>query len=84
VLNAADEVAVAAFLAGRIGFRDIVRGNTAVLERRPGLDGSVERLLEADRAARDLAREEIEALTAARSGSFAAAVERDPSGLSRP
>jgi 1-deoxy-D-xylulose-5-phosphate reductoisomerase len=84
VLNAADEVAVAAFLEGRIGFGDIVRVNAAVLERRPGLDGSVERLLEADRAARDLARVEIEALTAARTGSFAAAVERDPTGLSRP
>ena len=36
--------------------------NRRVLDRRPGLSGSVERLLQADRTARDLARSEIEAL----------------------
>lgn len=63
VLNAADEVAVDAFLEGRIRFTHINRVNTAVLGRRPGLHGSVDELLEADRLARDLARGEISALT---------------------
>ncbi len=62
VLNAADEEAVDAFLARRIGFGDIVPVARRVLDRRPGLDGSVARLLAADRRARELAREEIEAL----------------------
>jgi 1-deoxy-D-xylulose-5-phosphate reductoisomerase len=61
-LNAADEVAVDAFLSHRIAFADMHRVNRRVLDRRPGLAGSVERLLEADRRARELARAEIEAL----------------------
>ncbi len=60
-LNAADEVAVEAFLAGEIPFQEIHRINRRVLERRPGLDQSVDQLLEADRQARGLARMEIEA-----------------------
>ncbi len=60
VLNAADEVAVEAFLERRIGFSEIERVNRSVLERRPGISGSVEQLLRADRLARELAREEIE------------------------
>ena len=35
LLNAANEAAVAAFLAGRIGFLDIARTVEAVLERVP-------------------------------------------------
>ena len=64
VLNAADEIAVEAFLAGEIGFDDIVRIDASVLERRPGLDRSVAALLEADGRARALAREEIRGLAA--------------------
>ncbi len=62
VLNAADEEAVAAFLERRIAFGDIVPVARRVLDRRPGLSGSLARLLAADRRARELAREEIEAL----------------------
>jgi 1-deoxy-D-xylulose-5-phosphate reductoisomerase len=64
VLNAADEVAVEAFLAQEIGFDDIVRINAEVLARRPGLDRSVTELLRADAHARELARAEIRALVA--------------------
>jgi 1-deoxy-D-xylulose-5-phosphate reductoisomerase len=60
VLNAADEVAVDAFLKGEITFPDIPRINRIVLDRRPGLSGSVGELLRADRVARALAREEVE------------------------
>jgi 1-deoxy-D-xylulose-5-phosphate reductoisomerase len=65
VLNAADEVAVEAFLARRLGFQDIARVNAAVLDRRPGLDGDVAALLSADGLARDLARDEIAVLAGA-------------------
>ncbi len=60
-LNAADEVAVDAFLNGRIGFQEIVDINRTVLGRRPGLDGSVSELLRADAFARELALKETEA-----------------------
>jgi 1-deoxy-D-xylulose-5-phosphate reductoisomerase len=56
VLNAANEIAVAAFLAGRLGFRGIPRLIEAVLERhahRPAHELPV--VLEADRWARDMA-----------------------------
>jgi 1-deoxy-D-xylulose-5-phosphate reductoisomerase len=62
VLNAADEVAVRAFLDGRIRFQDIARVNRSVLDRRPGRADSIEMLLEADEHARELARSEIERL----------------------
>jgi 1-deoxy-D-xylulose-5-phosphate reductoisomerase len=62
VLNAADEVATEAFLAHRIRFGDMHRIQSRVLDRRSGLHGSVERLLESDRRARSLARDEIAAL----------------------
>lgn len=65
VLNAADEVAVEAFLREEIRFEDIVRVATNVLTRRPGLDASVEDLLRADLAARNMARSEIATLRAA-------------------
>jgi 1-deoxy-D-xylulose-5-phosphate reductoisomerase len=58
-LNAADEEAVHAFRAGRIGFQDIARVNRSVLERRPRLAGSVDALLSADQRARELARQEL-------------------------
>jgi 1-deoxy-D-xylulose-5-phosphate reductoisomerase len=57
-LNAADEVAVQAFLDGQVGFQDIEAINRSVLARRPGLNGSVEALLESDRRSRELARGE--------------------------
>ncbi len=66
VLNAADEVAVNAFLKREIAFSDIARINAAVLARRSGRAGSVAELLAADRAARENARDEIAALQPAR------------------
>ena len=65
VLNAADEVAVDAFLQRRISFPDIHRVNRSVLDRRPGLDGGVAQLLEADRRARDLASDQVAELARA-------------------
>jgi 1-deoxy-D-xylulose-5-phosphate reductoisomerase len=53
VFNAANECAVAAFLAGRIRFADIVRGIQSALDRLQGLPaGSRAELLAADAAAR--------------------------------
>jgi 1-deoxy-D-xylulose-5-phosphate reductoisomerase len=59
VLNAADEVAVEAFLAGEIGFQDIVRVGRSVLEGRPALAQEVPRLealFQSDASARRRAR----------------------------
>jgi 1-deoxy-D-xylulose-5-phosphate reductoisomerase len=64
VLNAADEVAVAAFLNLEIALHDIPSVNSRVLDRRPGLDRTVEDLLEADRLARGFAREVVRSLAA--------------------
>jgi 1-deoxy-D-xylulose-5-phosphate reductoisomerase len=61
VLNAADEVAVEAFLAGRIGFKEIARVNRRVLDARGGLDQDIPSILRADARARKLARDEVEA-----------------------
>ena len=63
MLNAANEVAVAAFLNKKIGFLDIF----AVVERVLSKDGlnsiaSLDDVFETDRAARDMARVEIEQL----------------------
>ena len=66
VLNAADEVAVDAFLGEEITFQDIARINRAVLAKRPGFDRGVSELLRADKAARAFARDEIGALNASR------------------
>ena len=66
VLNAADEVAVEAFLAGRISFTGIPEVIDGCLEAIPG--GPVrhfEELFEVDAAARDRARGLIEGLTVA-------------------
>ena len=68
-LNAADEVAVEAFLEGRIAFQEIPRINRRVLERRPGMAHDIDGLLASDRRARDLARAEVEALRGAQAGS---------------
>ena len=59
VLNAADEVAVEAFLAGRIRFQDIPRINSSVMDQRSGSAGSIDALLAADAAARRLAEDEV-------------------------
>ena len=61
-LNAADEVAVAAFLEDRLPFLGIARVIERVLERMPrAAFGSIEDVLLADREARRLAREELPA-----------------------
>ncbi len=60
VLNAANEEAVAAFLAGTIRFTDILSVNTETLERLPpalGTEPPVEDLIELDRRARATARQ---------------------------
>ncbi len=61
-LNAADEVAVAAFLEGRIGFQDIGRVNRSVLDRRPRGGEDLQALLKLDSDSRTLAAETIEGL----------------------
>src|SRR6185312_9926770 len=56
VLNAANEVAVQAFLDGAIGFMEIARTVERVLTQAPtGRGDSLEDIAEADRAARDSA-----------------------------
>jgi 1-deoxy-D-xylulose-5-phosphate reductoisomerase len=66
VLNAADEVAVEAFLAGRIGFTDITRLVERALTLRPGLDQSISALLQADAQARELTANLVHQTAAAR------------------
>ncbi|MDP6956229.1 MAG: 1-deoxy-D-xylulose-5-phosphate reductoisomerase [Planctomycetota bacterium] len=61
VLNAADEVAVEAFLAGNLAFDRIAPLNEAVLNRRPGNFESLADLLSSDAQARALARADIAA-----------------------
>ena len=66
-LNAANEEAVEAFLAQRIGFLDIARVIEACLERSPDFAvDSLDAVLAADAQARDGARAEIRNLSAAR------------------
>ena len=61
VLNAANEVAVAAFLAGEIGFLDIAALNSQVLEACGGEAAvSIDAVLDQDHYARRLAREWVE------------------------
>jgi 1-deoxy-D-xylulose-5-phosphate reductoisomerase len=67
VLNAANEVAVAAFLDGRISFPAITAACSAVLERHLGRDGrapltDLEAVLEADAWARAQTRERLPTL----------------------
>jgi len=60
VLNAADEIAVEAFLNGEIPFPAIAATVAATLDRFPHKEpGSVGELLEVDRSARRMAREHI-------------------------
>jgi 1-deoxy-D-xylulose-5-phosphate reductoisomerase len=63
ILNAANEVAVAAFLAGRIGFMDIAALSESVLEAMPrGELGSIDDVIAADAEARRLAEAKAAAL----------------------
>jgi 1-deoxy-D-xylulose-5-phosphate reductoisomerase len=56
ILNAANEVAVAAFLDGRLGFPGIAALNEAVLHALPaGPEGSLDDVIAADAAARVIA-----------------------------
>lgn len=60
VLNAANEVAVQAFLNGHIGFCDIVKSVTKVMEQHePVKFSTVDELMEIDRWAREKAEEDI-------------------------
>lgn len=62
VLNAANEIAVAAFLEGDIRFTDIARVVETVIDRVPkGELAGIPDVLETDREARRLAREEVAA-----------------------
>jgi 1-deoxy-D-xylulose-5-phosphate reductoisomerase len=61
-LNAADEVAVEAFLAGRLRFTGIPRVVERVMRQTPAVElSSLAEVLECDREARDRARDEIKA-----------------------
>ncbi len=65
VLNAADEVAVHAFLGGRIGFLDIPRVIERALDELPAQPvRHFEDLYAADSEARELARQHVEGVTA--------------------
>ncbi len=66
VLNAADEVAVEAFLRGRINFPSIARVVAETLERMPNCEpASVEEILEIDKTARRVADNVIDARSVA-------------------
>lgn len=61
ILNAANEVTVAAFLDRQIGFNDIARINEQVLEKIPSEDSdSIEHLLDIDAESRSVTRQLIE------------------------
>ncbi len=67
VLNAANEEAVAAFLASHIRFTDIHAVNTTCVERlgsNPGVVSTIDDLLAIDRQAREAARRHIKELVA--------------------
>jgi 1-deoxy-D-xylulose-5-phosphate reductoisomerase len=67
VLNAANEEAVAAFLAGTIGFTAIHTVNAQTVDRLPpalGLTPRLEDLIELDRRAREVARRVMKELSA--------------------
>ncbi|MEO1091917.1 MAG: 1-deoxy-D-xylulose-5-phosphate reductoisomerase [Pseudomonadota bacterium] len=64
ILNAANEVAVAAFLAGRIGFLDIVSvGDAALQVLAPGAPAGVDEVIALDGAARRCAAAAVGRLT---------------------
>ncbi|GAB2947792.1 1-deoxy-D-xylulose-5-phosphate reductoisomerase [Hafnia psychrotolerans] len=61
-LNAANEISVAAFLAGHIGFNDIANINREIMEHSVAKEpNSVEEVLEIDRFARASTREKLQA-----------------------
>ncbi|HEV2350473.1 MAG TPA: 1-deoxy-D-xylulose-5-phosphate reductoisomerase [Terriglobia bacterium] len=63
-LNAADEIAVEAFLAGQLRFSDIPRAIEAVMKQTPGTPmASLNDVLECDAEARQRAREVVAQLT---------------------
>jgi len=65
-LNAADEIAVEAFLAGRISFPAIAETIEETLQRVPSREpGSVQEVLEIDRESREAARKVIKSQTEA-------------------
>jgi 1-deoxy-D-xylulose-5-phosphate reductoisomerase len=65
ILNAANEVAVAAFLAGRIGFLDIVLIVGEVLDHYdPPAPASLEEVIEIDAHARNIAEQAMEVVAA--------------------
>jgi len=65
VLNAANEVAVQGFLAGEIGFLDIMRVVTEVLEKGPEAGiASIADVVDIDNEARRIAREFLGSMTA--------------------
>lgn len=65
VLNAANEVAVQGFLAGEIGFLDIMRVVTEVLEKGPEAGiASIADVVDIDNEARRIAREVLGSMTA--------------------
>lgn len=67
VLNAADEVAVAEFLAGNIPFTGIAETVASTLNRMPSREpASIAEVLQIDQEARRVARERIQSETAAR------------------
>jgi 1-deoxy-D-xylulose-5-phosphate reductoisomerase len=62
-LNAADEIAVDAFLNGKVGFNDISRIIGAVLKETQAVrPESIEKVLEMDATARQAARRQVESL----------------------
>ena len=64
IMNAADEVAVDAFLSGRIRFPEIPAVISEVMNSAPVWDAdSLSRVLEADQQARERAAEVISALS---------------------
>jgi 1-deoxy-D-xylulose-5-phosphate reductoisomerase len=64
-LNAADEIAVAAFLAGDLPFLGIPRTIERVLEQTPAANpGSIAEVLQADAAARELAKSVVAGMLA--------------------
>ena len=63
-LNAANEIAVQAFLERRLGYTDIYRVNAKALEKADGREPeSVEDVLEQDSIARQIANEQVEQLS---------------------
>jgi 1-deoxy-D-xylulose-5-phosphate reductoisomerase len=70
-LNAADEIAVAAFLEGKIRFDQIPRVIEDTLsETRSGVLESIKQVLDADVQARERAQQRVSALRAPRATSF--------------